>query len=95
MQLDLFSHSRDVMLRNDLIDALKSRRTGTEAPLQGVRARARTQFRGFLLVSCLGGDRLPRTVHCHSGRHKEIIEQRKRLRTLNPELFAFYMQTRD
>lgn len=29
------------------------------------------------------------------GRHKEIIEQRKRLRTLNPELFAFYMQTRD
>lgn len=29
------------------------------------------------------------------GRHHEIIEQRKRLRTLNRELFAFYMQTRD
>lgn len=29
------------------------------------------------------------------GRHNEVIEQRKRLRTLNPELFAFYMQTRD
>lgn len=28
------------------------------------------------------------------GRHHEIIEQRKRLRTLNPELFTFYMQNR-
>lgn len=28
------------------------------------------------------------------GRHHDIVEQRKRLRALNPELFAFYMQTR-
>lgn len=28
------------------------------------------------------------------GRHHEIVEQRQRLRALNPDLFAFYMQTR-
>lgn len=28
------------------------------------------------------------------GHHHEVVDHRKRLRALNPELFAFYMQTR-
>ena len=47
MQLDIFEHSRDVMLKNDVVDALK-RRDAT-----GARASRAALFREYPEISCL------------------------------------------
>ena len=83
MQLDIFEHSRDVVLRNAAIDALRERDTGASA--QAVAALA-AEYCARLLLGLLLFER--------QGRHAELVEGRRRLREAHPALFARYMQSR-
>lgn len=76
-QLDLFEHSADTMLRNDVLDALLRRDAAAAGQaLQALR----------LLAELLGLER--------EGRHAELMAARKRLRDLQPALYAAYMRSR-
>jgi hypothetical protein len=85
MQLDIFEHSRDVVLRNAAIDALRERDTGACA--QAVAA----------LTAEYGAD--PLLPAFRRLREKlrlpiELVAGRRKLRELHPVLFARYMQGR-
>ncbi len=50
MQLDRFSHSRDLMLRNDPVEALKSRDASVSALARRLQA---CRHQGFTQPQCL------------------------------------------
>jgi hypothetical protein len=113
MQLDVFEHSRDVVLHNAAIDALRKRNPGAcaqavlgkeaQAWLPAWALIAGSQLTNCLQLSRTGTD--TRSEYCarivlglllfeRHGRPAELVEKRRKLRELQPALFARYMQGR-
>lgn len=109
VQLDLFAHSRDTMLRNNghgalpalgaLVNALVAATDTAPFTHHADAAQARAQLR----EAGTGQNSLPEQAFrlmagllglARQGRHRELIDGRKRLRDLRPGLYAADMTAR-
>ena len=94
MQLDIFEHSRDTMLRNDALAALQ------RADLPAARAWALTERPALAQPSLQDApERAMRLMLDllnleHQGRHDDLVSRRRQLRDLQPSIYQAYIKTR-
>ena len=87
-QLDLFADSRDVMLRNDAIEALQRRDAGAAAAARSALAEFSPRHEALAALDTLIGALAPAADHAFGGPAEIAAAQEHLARTVAPAAFA-------